>query len=212
MRTTSLTFAVLTHNVLYSNKDVDALVVSIEAQNQQQALAILAAINNLEAERGTDDALLAADYVVTIEQQRAQLTGTLSVEVLEEGLHAVPLDVAAVGLAGATLDDSPAAIGRGDDGRLTLLVEGVGRHELVLKMVAPLETTAARQVLHFRLPRPAAATMRLTVPGDVEVKSGAEVVRRAGCGHQVSCGKYLGLPDRESREALPWPQSGASFR
>ena len=45
-------------------------------------------------------------------------------------------------------------------------------------MVAPLETTAARQVLNFRLPRPAAASLRLTVPGDVELKSGADVISR----------------------------------
>ena len=45
-------------------------------------------------------------------------------------------------------------------------------------MVAPLETTAARQVLNFRLPRPAAARLRLTVPGDVEIKGGADVVSR----------------------------------
>ncbi len=43
---------------------------------------------------------------------------------------------------------------------------------------SPLETTAARQVLNFRLPRPAAARLRLTAPGDVEVKGGADVVSR----------------------------------
>ena len=45
-------------------------------------------------------------------------------------------------------------------------------------MVAPLETTAARQVLNFRLPRPAATRLRLTAPGDVEIKEGADVVSR----------------------------------
>ena len=122
--------------------------------------------------------LVSADYTASIRRQRAQLTGRLVVDVLEEGLHAVTLDLGGVGLQSAKLDGRGAAIGRAADGRPTLLVEGTGRHELVLEMVAPLQTTAARQVLQFRVPRPPAARLRLTVPGDVEVKSGAEVASR----------------------------------
>jgi len=122
--------------------------------------------------------LLSADYTGSIRDQRAQLTGTLVVDVLEDGLHAVPLDLSGVGLRGATLDGKGAAIGRGPDGALDLFIEGRGRHQLLLDMVAPLQTTAARQVLHFHLPRPPAAQLRLTVPGDVEIKSGADVASR----------------------------------
>jgi len=119
-----------------------------------------------------------ADYVATVEPERARLTGTLAVEVLEEGLHAVKLDLSGVGLRRATLDGRSAAIGRAENGPLELFVEGKGRHELFLEMVAPVETTAATQVLNVRLPRPPAATLRLTVPGDVEIKSGADVAGR----------------------------------
>ncbi len=119
-----------------------------------------------------------AQYTATVGQDRAQLSGTLVIEVLREGLHAVPLDLGGVGLRSATLDGQGAAIGRSDKGQLVLFVEGMGRHELTLQMVAPLQTTAARQVLQFRLPRAAAARMTLTVPGDVEIKGGAEVVSR----------------------------------
>jgi len=122
--------------------------------------------------------LVSADYTATVRQERAQLSGRLAIDVLEDGLHAVPLDLAGVGLQAATLDGRGAPIGRADDGRPTLLVEGIGRHELALEMVAPLQTTAARQVLQFRVPRPPAARLRLTVPGDVEVKSGGEVASR----------------------------------
>ena len=106
-------------------------------------------------------AIVAADYAVTVGQQRAEIQGTLTVDVLEDGLHALPLDLGGVGLQDAKLDNRNAAIGRDDAGRLVLFVEGLGRHELTLAMVAPLETTAARQVL--QLPpaasrgRPAAA-------------------------------------------------------
>ncbi len=120
----------------------------------------------------------AADYAITAGRQRAEIVGDLTVDVLQDGLHALPLNLAGVGLRSARLDDRAASIGRGPNGRLVLFVEGIGQHRLKLEMTAPLETTAARQVLNYRLPRPAAATLRLEVPGDVEIKGGADVIGR----------------------------------
>jgi len=150
--------------VLLSREEYEALVVKAkivpETRAPQPAIVV------------------SADYVATLQPERARLTGTLTVDVLEKGLHAVKLDLSGVGLRRATLDGQNASIGRAEGGPLELFVEGKGRHKLVLEMVAPVETTAATQVLHLRLPRPAAATLRLTVPGDVEVKSGADVAAR----------------------------------
>ena len=122
--------------------------------------------------------LIAGDYTITVEEERARLVGKLAVDVLENGLFAVPLDLAGVGLQSATLDGKNAPIGSDESGKLTLFVEGTGRHELVLLMVSPLETTAARQQLAFRLPRSPAGQIHMTVPGDVEIKSGADVINR----------------------------------
>ncbi len=122
--------------------------------------------------------LSSADYTVSVEQRRARLVGRFDVEVLEKGLIALPIELAGVGLRRATLDDKPAALASGDGGRLTLFVEGMGLHVLTLEMVAPVETTAARQQLSVHLPKVPAARMHLTVPGDVEVKSGAAVAGR----------------------------------
>ena len=122
--------------------------------------------------------IVSADYDVTAASQRAEIRGVLAIDVLEDGLHALPLDLGSIGLENATLDKQNASIGRDAAGRFVLFVEGIGRHELTLDMVAPLETTAARQVLNFRLPHPAAAKLRLAVPGDVEIKGGADVVSR----------------------------------
>ncbi len=122
--------------------------------------------------------IASADYAVTAGDERAEIVGTLAVTVLEDGLHALGLDAAGVGIRAARLDDKSAPIGLADDGRLVVFVQGKGQHKLVLEMVAPLQTSAAWQTLTFRLPAPAASRMALTVPGDVEVKSGAAVVRR----------------------------------
>lgn len=137
-----------------------------------------AAVAEAEARPSRDAAILAADYRIDVQSGRALITGELSIEVLVPGIHALPLDLAGVGLRKAELDDGNAAIGRSDEGRLDLFVSGKGLHTLRLELVAPLETTAATQVLNYRLPTPAATKVRLTVPGDVEVKAGAHTISR----------------------------------
>jgi hypothetical protein len=123
-------------------------------------------------------AVLAADYNMTLEEGRALLTGTLHIDVLEDGLHALPLDLAGVGVRSATLDGKPAPIALNAQRKPMLLVEGKGRHTLTLEMVAPLETAAAQQSLGIQIPTPAAARMKMTVPGNVEIRSGASVLKR----------------------------------
>ncbi len=150
--------------VLIGRKEYDALLK--KAKRMPKANAPLPAV------------ITAADYSIKTDRRRAEIVGDLTVDVLQDGLHALPLDLGGVGLRTARLDDHAAAIGRDRDGRLMLFVEGVGQHRLKLEMTAPLETTAARQVLNYRLPRPPAATLRLEVPGDVEIKGGAAVVSR----------------------------------
>ncbi len=136
-----------------------------------------------QADRTADDppplsmALLSARYEVTVANSRAQLTGRILLETTVDRLQAVPLDLAHVGVQRATLDGQPAAIGM-QDGQTVLFVSGRGRHELILEMVLPVEVTAARQKLQYRLPTAAAMQWRLVVPGDVEIRGGAEVLQR----------------------------------
>jgi hypothetical protein len=122
--------------------------------------------------------LVAAEYTGTAEEERVRLTGQLDVEVLEDGLHAVPLDLGGVGVRSATIGDASAAIGLNEAGAPVLFVSGKGRKRLTLEMVTPLQTQAAQQTLSLRLPIAAATRLRLTVPGNVDVKSGAKVVSR----------------------------------
>jgi hypothetical protein len=124
--------------------------------------------------------ILSADYEVTLDNSRAEIKGTLELEVLVDGLHALPLDLVGVGVRRAVLDDRNAPIGRAaaTNGPLTLFVSGRGKHRLLLDMVTYLETNASQQILNFQLPRPAAARLRVTVPGNVEVKQGASLISR----------------------------------
>jgi len=122
--------------------------------------------------------LTSAEYRVKVQQERATIRGTLGLDVVEKGLHMLPLALSGVGLLDARLDEAGAQLGRGAGRGLTLFVEGVGRHVLTLEATTALQTTAARQVLDFELPVPPSTRLHVTVPGDVEIRSGASVVRR----------------------------------
>ncbi len=122
--------------------------------------------------------ILAAEYDVTIEEGRARLKGVLDIDILDEGLHALPLELGGVGVRIATMDGESAAIGLNEGGQPVLFVEGEGQKRLEVEMVAPVQTSAAQQTLDFRLPTPAATRMRVKVPGNVDVKSGAKLVSR----------------------------------
>lgn len=158
----------------------------LNQSNEQRVLISRAEFEALQARavkeeerRAPQGALLSgAQYQIAIADERATITGEVGIEVLEAGVHALPMDIGGIGLQTVLLNDKPAPIGRGVKGPLLLMVEGVGTHALQLEAIAPIETTAARQILHFRLPMPGATTLHLTIPGDVEVKSGAAVIAR----------------------------------
>ncbi len=158
------------HRVLLTRQEYDELVKKAEkAKVAKKATEMRVPHPSL---------IVSSDYDVTVDDGRAQLHGAIAIDVLEDGLQAVPLDFDGVGLLAAKLDDQPAPIGYGADGRLNLLVSGLGRHRLALEMVAPLEMNSAQQSLTFRLTNAAVGRWRLTVPGDVEIKGGADVVSR----------------------------------
>ena len=123
-------------------------------------------------------AILSAAYEAKIEEHRARMTGTLIVTAPDENIHAVVLDLSGVALRSAMLDDKPAAIGRNSEGVPVLFVSGTGSHTLTIEILAPIETAAAQRSLSFQVPTPPAAQLQLSVPGNVEIKSGATIIRR----------------------------------
>jgi hypothetical protein len=153
-----------TRRVLLSRKEYDALVkkarpVKVEKPPQ-------------------DVVLLSADYTLTIEDERARIAGTLMLDVLADGLHAVPLALEDVGIRQALLDGEAANIGRLPDDTVTLFVEGQGRHRLTLELLTELGAGTAQQALNFRVPCCVATRLHAVVPGNVEAKEGADVISR----------------------------------
>jgi hypothetical protein len=173
----------LVREIFVPEADLDAL---LEGQPERMLLTreeydeLMAKAKKSPDKHAPQKALVvAANYTVTVEQGRARLVGKLELEVLEEGLWTVLLNLSGVGIRRASLDERTAPLVRSGNDQLTLFVEGVGRHQLVLEMLAPMSATAARQRLTVRLPDVPASRLHLTVPGDVEIKSGANVAERA---------------------------------
>lgn len=122
--------------------------------------------------------MLQAAYTGKIDDGRAQITGKIEFEVLQDGWQIVPLQLGYVGVKSATLDGKPASIARDARGHVRLFVNGVGKHQLELQLTAAVPAAAALQTLNIALPISTAATLDLSVAGNVEVKGGASVVRR----------------------------------
>ncbi len=122
--------------------------------------------------------LLSASYDGAVRDAAAVIRGTLELDVLDPGLHCVPLSFEGVALRAATLDGAPAPVARNAHGQIALFVRGIGRHRLEVEVQLPVIISAAHQSLQFRLPAAGSSRLQLAVPGNVEVKSGAQVVTR----------------------------------
>jgi hypothetical protein len=118
-----------------------------------------------------------ADYRVAVSNERAVVSGVVTLETFKPGLQAVDLAFSGLGLMSADIDGKPAPLVI-TNGAVRVLVEGPARRRLVFEGVAPVAMAAARQTLQLELPSPASARLRLTVAGDVEVQSGADVMSR----------------------------------
>lgn len=123
-----------------------------------------------------DAAIISADYTAVVEGRRVRIAGKLVVDSPDDEIRAVPLPINGVSLRSATLGGHSATIAR--SGPLTLFVSKAGRQELLVEMLAPLETAVAQQSFQWEAPAPPASKLLLTVPGYVELKSGAKVLRR----------------------------------
>lgn len=126
-----------------------------------------------------DVALVSGRHQVDVGEGRATITSVFQVDVLDDGLQALPLALSEVAVQLALLDDKPASLVQDPQQGVLLLVEGKGSHTLKLELLAPMQISAAQQTLQGILPHAAAGQFLLNVPGNVEIKSGARVLSRS---------------------------------
>lgn len=153
-----------TNRVLLSRAEYDQLLKSARTRAIKRA--------------PLDSAIVSAQYSGEVSEDVALIKGELIVESLNEGLVQIPLPFSGVAIGSATIDGQPAKLWRNEKGQIVLLTSNQNRQRLMIEMTVPMQTSAARQSLSIQLPSPAATRFDLTVPGNVEVKSGAAVVNR----------------------------------
>jgi hypothetical protein len=146
-------------------------------RNEYEAL-LEQARSSVEETAPVGAVVVGADYSVMLMEQRAAVTAVLTLDVVRPGLQALSLGFNGRGLRRATLDERSAALGRDAEGDLQLFVNGVGVHTLTLELVAQVEVLAAEQRLEWSYPRPGASRIRVTAPGDVEIRRGASAAQR----------------------------------
>jgi len=125
-----------------------------------------------------DSTIVSAKYTGELSEGVALIKGELIVESLNEGLVQIPLPFSGVAIRSATLGRKPAKLWRNSKGQIVLLTSNHSRQTLRIEMAVPIQTSAAKQSLSIQLPSPSATRFALTVPGNVEVKSGVPVVDR----------------------------------
>jgi len=126
-----------------------------------------------------DSAIVSAKYSGEVSEGVAIIKGELIVESLNEGLVQIPLPFSGVAIRSAMVGgDQPAKLWRSPQGQIALLTSKQARQTLTIEMTVPMQTSAARQSMSVQLPSPSATSFELTVPGNVEVKSGVPVVKR----------------------------------
>ncbi len=124
-------------------------------------------------------ALTAAQFELLVSGDRAHLQGEILIDVLTEPLQRISLPIKGVALLSAKLADKPAPLGQGT-GHVDLFLAGKGPQRLQLEGHLPVrrgDANADRE-LRFRLPPVGAGTVRLIVPGDVELRAGPAVLSR----------------------------------
>ncbi|MEL7337747.1 MAG: hypothetical protein AAFN70_16255, partial [Planctomycetota bacterium] len=150
----------------------------------------------------TTTGIIRADYDIRLEKGRARIDSRMAIDVMRDGLHRITLPVQGVSLRAAFVstdapgspahdqmlqrldtaqaDDSAAMVGM-ENNRHHVFLNGNPdglRHYLVARWAVPVATDRAVQSLSVRLPSVGAGTLRLSVDGDVELKSGAVVISR----------------------------------
>lgn len=117
---------------------------------------------------------------VSVSGEIAKISSKLMVEILEDGIHAVPVRFGNLSLQSATLKDgSRAALGFNKNRETILFLNGKGRHEIEFTFASLVKLETARQTVSFQLPSATQNRLTVTVDGNIELASGAAVISRA---------------------------------
>ncbi|MCK4291736.1 MAG: hypothetical protein KAY65_00960 [Planctomycetes bacterium] len=111
-----------------------------------------------------------AEYTGKVSGEELTLTGKLEVVSIGKGPVAVPLGFAGIGLSRVILDGTPAPLGYDKKGRLTLIVQAKGTHQLEIAGTTKVnELASGGTQFSISLPQAVAGRVKLAAAGDLEI-------------------------------------------
>ncbi|MDR1383642.1 MAG: hypothetical protein LBJ67_07335 [Planctomycetaceae bacterium] len=138
---------------------------------------------------------LSSGLTIVVEGEQAKIKAVLEWESFSDKWQTASLPLENVAVHSALLNGDPAKLGikpqlenstQTNQAEYLLFLRGKGRHKLELELTTPLYLDAVRQELRFQIPYAPKTAETLAVPGDVELKEGAMIVRREVKGEGVS--------------------------
>ena len=171
--------------VLLPRNEFDELVAKADAIAKADAEKMR--IAGLSSPAPVSFAMLASKYEIQVEGELVSISGVVELETFANEPVLIPLPHTGVVLRGVTLDANPAKIGRKtDNDPLLVIVEKNGKHRLQLEYVTTLQIDSTRQEFAFKVPTAPQSQWSLEIPGDVELESGASIIKRTVDGHGVT--------------------------
>ena len=119
-----------------------------------------------------------ARYDLLLHEDFASIKASLEVESLEQGLQMLPLKFVGVSVLKVFLDGEDAPVVRANSQTISLLLKRPGKFTVTMELATPIRNAAAEQSFSLELPHAANESIGMTVPGNIEIKSGASVVER----------------------------------
>ena len=119
-----------------------------------------------------------ARYDFLLHEDFASITATMEVESVEEGLQLLPLKFDGVSILKVTIDGGEAPVVRSNPQLISVLLQRKGKFTVAMELAAPVRHAAAEQSFALELPHAANESIGMTVPGNIQIKSGASVVQR----------------------------------
>jgi len=119
-----------------------------------------------------------ARYEFVLYEDFASIKTTMEVESLEEGLQLLPLKYVGVSVLKVRIDGEDAPVVRTNPQVISVLLKQQGKFTVTMELATPVRHAAAEQSFALELPHAANESIGMTVPGNIEIKSGASVVER----------------------------------
>ncbi len=155
--------------------------------------------------------LTRADYAGSIQGDIVRLEGTLDIEVLSSTWAKLPIEFGDAAIGTAEAADGRVLLRGVGDGQYELLVQGQGKHQLKLTLMAAVKSTADGRSFTMRCPAVGVCNLQLTIPEDdvtVQVSPRCTTELRAAGGDATEVRAVLGSTNQFT---VSWqPKSGST--